>query len=47
MYVILKNEEGSYCVGFFDPRGIWHCYREFNNLSEAESHVHYLNGGDE
>lgn len=44
MWVYVKDGEG-YHVGFYDPRGGWHCAISLDNVNEAEMRVAFLNGG--
>ncbi len=46
-YVALRTEPGLWTVGFYSPDGKFNPSQDFANLSDAERHVHYLNGGRE
>ena len=46
MWGCVKSESGLWTVGFYDPSGKWHPVRDFDNQTEAELEVHWLNGGN-
>lgn len=45
MFVFVEKQ-GTYLVGFFNPKNEWHTIKRGATLEEAEKYVHYLNGGN-
>ena len=45
MWVYVRNREGFYTVGFYDPSGKWHPDSDWDSREDAAKRVHYLNGG--
>ena len=52
MWVYIKNRDGTYSVGFYEPLnalrghgGIWHGDRDYSDIDAACERVNYLNGG--
>ncbi len=46
MYVYVIDKDGGYCVGFFDPRGIFALESVHFTATDAAARVSYLNGGE-
>lgn len=44
-WVYIQSEPSLWTVGFYDPKGEWHCDSDHSVREEAAKRVHYLNGG--
>ena len=46
MWVYMRSETGLFTTGYYDPKGVWHPDKDFDNKDAASNRVHFLNGGE-